>query len=142
MEPIVVTLTKDKALQILLKYIEVSQSKGTYLITEADILKRCFDVLVHFAKDPEISVLKAKELLGQAASKGQAHGDYTLNDASLIFNTLKYLDSGVSLEEVPVKEDADTSVIVGDGTDADDENEDEFDLSELSKPVPLRPKEI
>ena len=64
MEPIVVTLTKDKALQILLKYIEVSQSKGTYLITEADILKRCFDVLVHFAKDPEISVLKAKELLG------------------------------------------------------------------------------
>jgi hypothetical protein len=143
-EPTVITLTSENALPFLLKYVELSQGKGTFLIAEADLLKRCFDVLLHSGIDKDISKEKAKDLVIQAINKGQAHGDYTLNDASLLFNTINFINSGIKLNVQPKVEEP---AIVGDGKieeaeTQENDDDDDCDLSELSQPVPLKPKMI
>lgn len=121
------TLTSENTLPILIKYIELSQSKGAFLLTEADILKRAVDVLTSTKVDKDIDKDKAKTLLIQAVNKGQLHGDYTLNDASLLFNVVQYVTNN------------DVSM-TGSSSSKGKEKEsgDDFDLSELSEPIPLR----
>ena len=147
-KPTIITLSNDNALPILVKYVEISQSKGTFNISEADILKRSIDVAVRGIKDADIDIIQAKSLLIQAIHKGQSHGDYTLNDASLLLNTISFINAQPGeYNVVPNKSNVTMEVtpehIVGDGKDGDeDEDDDDFDLSELSEAIPFKPREI
>lgn len=97
MQPTIITLNIENSLQYILKYIEVSNSKGAFLLSEANILKRCFDVILYKFKDKEISLEKAKELVFQGLEKGQLHGDYTLDDASIIVGVMNFINSNPDL---------------------------------------------
>ncbi len=145
-EPTVITLNNKNSLQILSKYIEVTQSKGVFLLEESNVLKRCFDVLIHGVEDRELSQDKAKELLFQGIYRGQGHGDYSVNDSALLYNVIEYLKKNVEVQEQPTQsvQPTQTVPLVGDGNIISDEadNEDDFDLSELSQPVPLKPREF
>ena len=80
-QPQVINLNDQNSIQILMQYIEIAQKSGTFLLQEADILKRCKDVLFSKAQDKEITDIQAKQLFIQAVMKGQANGAYTLDDA-------------------------------------------------------------
>jgi hypothetical protein len=149
-QPSVITLTKENSINIFIQYIEIAQKVGAYELKEADILKRASDVLIHHAKDPEISENLAINLLIQGINKAQKHGGaYTLNDAALLHKVIQYIVTAQStpapqnevVTEVPQSEE--TSEITSDVLDSTDNAEDsDDDLASLSEPVPLRPKEI
>ena len=154
-EPTVITIGAHNVLQYMIKYIEMSQTKGAYNLAESDLLKRSVDVAYRHLKDSEINDTMALDLLIQAIHKGQAHGDYTLNDSSLLFNVIKFINENkVALQAAPVHVVIDPSIPVpatpeNDGIPAKEEvlvpdcdAEDDFDLDELSAPVPLFPREI
>jgi hypothetical protein len=161
-QPTVITLGTHNVLQYLIKYIEMSQTKGAYNLAEADLLKRSVDVVYRRLPDSEINDTSALDLLLQAIHKGQAHGDYTLNDSSLLFNVIKYINENkVALQAIPPPTPAPTPVQVdpsvpvpptpeNDGLPAKEEvvvpdaydSDNDFDLDELSAPVPLLPREI
>lgn len=136
-QPSVITLNKTNSIQILIQYIEIAQKAGAYELKEAEILKRSVDVLLNNATDHEINENLAINLLIQGIMKGQKHGGaFTLNDAALLQKVIQYI---ISTSDGSKGESS-----VSDGlkeTDKKTENVDE-DLSSLSDPVPLRPKEI
>lgn len=148
-EPSVITLTKESSINIFIQYIEIAQKAGAYELKEAEILKRSSDVLLHNAADNEINENLAINLLIQGINKGQKHGGaFTLNDAALLHKVIQFI---VTNSQQPPQDsnssesanDSSSNTVTdgnGDGKDADSENED--DLSSLSEPVPLRPKEI
>lgn len=138
-KPTVITLGPENVLQYLIRYVEISQTKGTFNLAEADLLKRSVDVVYRGMSDSEITDSQGIELLIQAIYRGQAHGDYTLNDSSLLFNVVNYINSNKlklaervhSIPQPPTPE--------LDGAPAKEEvvyNEDSDD-EELSAPVPL-----
>jgi hypothetical protein len=114
-QPQVITLDNQNSIQFLLQFIEIAQKAGSFLLQESDILKRCKDVLLSSATDPEIDTVKAKQLLIQGIQKGQSKGNYTLEDSSNLFKICQFVNANLTVEP----------------------QEDE-DLSELSMPVPLR----
>lgn len=160
MSSTIITLAENNVVPYLVKYVELSQSKGAFNIAEGDLLKRAIDVSCRGSSDHEINENHAISLLIQAVHKGQLHGDYTLNDASLLHNVIKFigdnnitLHTKVSQDGVPAVEDSGnvtttTAIPPTPPTPAPspsqltEDDEDDFDLSELSAPVPLRPREI
>lgn len=148
-KPTIITLGPSNVLPYLIKYVEVSQKKGTFNLAEADILKRCIDVSYRGLSDKEINGDQAIELLVQAIYKGQSHGDYTLNDSSLLFNIVNYINENKQalndaskhkhLQQQEPSIESKPEEIEGSESDA---GSDDFDLSELSNPVPLTPLEI
>jgi len=125
----VITLDAKNSAEILLSYVEVAQKAGAFLLPESDILKRCKDVLVSGATDPEISVSQARQLLIQACTKGQKNGGaYDLNDASIIHKVCQYVGANLEAPLVQAQQQPQLSA------PADDDSS----LSELSLPVPLR----
>ena len=126
-QPQVITLTLENSSQILLNYIEIAQKAGAFLLQESDILKRCKDVLLSGAQDPEVNTTNARQLLIQAVMKGQSKGAYTLDDASILHKVCVFVNNALTQ---PVSEPV-TAPVSEPVTDSDD-------LSELSMPVPLK----
>jgi hypothetical protein len=120
-QPTVITLDAKNSAEILISFVEVAQKAGSFLLPEADILKRCKDVLLGGATDPEINVAQARQLLIQGVQKGQSKGAFTLEESSILHKTCQYVSANLAADATPV---AATAV--------------DEDLSELSKPVPLR----
>jgi hypothetical protein len=86
-------LNNQNTVEILVKYIEIAQQKGAYLLSEADVLNRARDVLLNGVQDDGISVPNARQLLMQGVVKGQRHGAYSLADAALLHNVVQYVSS-------------------------------------------------
>lgn len=117
-QPQVITLNSKNSVEILISFIEAAQKHGSFLLAESDILKRCKDVLLSGATDPEITVLQARVLLIQGISKGQSKGAYSLEDASILHKVCQFVNANLNAESTTAKEDE--------------------DLSSLSAPVPLK----
>ena len=121
-EPTVIQLDESNSLKIVVQYVEIAQGKGSFLLNEAEILKRASDVLVNNVVDSEINFEAAKNLLIQGINKGQSKGAYTLNDAALlckaitVFSTMKQVIKQVVLEDKDIGSS---------------------DLSSLSDPIPV-----
>lgn len=130
-QPQVITLDARNSVEILSQYIEVAQKAGAFLLPESDLLKRCRDVLLRGAEDPEVNIPTARNLFIQAVNKGQSKGAYSLEDASILHKVCQFVAQNLSAEApaplptpVPVQEEA--------LSPQDD------DLNSLSDPVPLR----
>lgn len=128
-----ITLTNENCVKLLIKYTELAQQKGAFLLNEAGILKRAIDVLSSNSKDPEITEPVAKNLMVQAVHKGQRSGAYTLSDAALLDKVVNLVSTQVlqvpQVPQVPPQEPVQGSQ--------------DFDsLDDLSAPVPLKPREI
>lgn len=148
-DPAVITLNDKNAVEILSKYVEVAQQKGAYLLQEAEVLKRACDVLLYNVVDKEINTNMGKQLLIQGVVKGQNHGAYTLNDASLLNKVVMFVSN--SLPQQPsqpqVSQPQPSAPQVSQSQDLDDKQEDDkqeddYDLSDLAEPIPLKPKEV
>ncbi len=126
MKPTVLTINKENVYQYIVKYIETAASKGAYTLEDADVLKQCFDTVLHNAQDNGFPLNNAKGLLTQALVKGQAHGSYTITDSSVILHCIKVMNA----EELPSLPQP-SSLSSHNGIEPD------FDLSELAKEVPL-----
>lgn len=120
-------LDLNKCLNILSQYVESAQQKGAYALQEAEVLKRAIDVVINNAEDKEVDKNAGVNLLVQGVQKGQRHGAYSLADASLLHKVIVFL--------VEQSQQAQQS-------SSEKTSEETNDLSELSQPVPLRPKEI
>jgi hypothetical protein len=159
-DPTVITLNDKNTVEILSKYVEVAQQKGAYLLQEAEVLKRACDVLLYNIVDKEINKNMAKQLLIQGVVKGQTHGAYSLNDASLLHKVIMFVSTSlqsqqpqpvVPLDDAPL-EQADApqpepqvskpELLLEKVISKSDQQEDEYDLSDLAEPIPLKPKEV
>lgn len=155
-EPAVITLNDSNSIEILSKYVEVAQQKGAYLLSEAEVLKRACDVLIHNIIDNEITSDMAKQLLIQGAIKGQKHGAYTLNDASLLNKVVQFVGNSLQHlqqqtqdqtpqhipQQAPQQAQEQAPQQTQEQTLSDDGNDNEYDLSDLAEPIPLKPKEV
>lgn len=128
-QPQVITLDSRNSVEILAQYIEVAQKAGAFLLPESDLLKRCRDVLLRGAEDPEVNVPTARNLFIQAVNKGQSRGAYSLEDASILHKVCQFVAQNLS-SEAPVQTSA--PVPAATATAQSD------DLNSLSDPVPLR----
>jgi len=126
-QPQVITLDDRNSVEILAQYIEVAQKAGAFLLPESDLLKRCRDVLLRGAEDPEVNVPTARNLFIQAVNKGQSKGAYSLEDASILHKVCQFVAQNLSAE-APAPSAAPVA--------ATESSSD--DLDSLSDPVPLR----
>ena len=124
-QPQVITLDNRNSIEILSQYIEVAQKAGAFLLPESDLLKRCRDILLRGAEDPEVNVPTARNLFIQAVNKGQSKGAYSLEDASILHKVCQFVSQNLSSEAAvpPVQSAPESS---------------SEDLDSLSDPVPLR----
>ena len=142
----VITLNNENSIKIIVQYIELAQQKGSYLLQEADLLKRAIDV-VSGQSDHQIDLATSKNLLIQGVLKGQQKGAYTLSDAALLFQVVKFFESN-DTQPVSVQNPSSTESNnhIADNDNSNDyntnDNEDVEDLSDLSDPIPFKPKEI
>ena len=127
-QPQVITLDNRNSVEILAQYIEVAQKAGAFLLPESDLLKRCRDVLLRGAEDPEVNVPTARNLFIQAVNKGQSKGAYSLEDASILHKVCQFVAQNLSAEAA--------SPVVESSQAASSSSSD--DLDSLSDPVPLR----
>lgn len=125
-------LDLNKCFQVLSQYVESAQQKGAYALQEAELLKRAVDVLMNNAEDKEVDKNLAVNLLVQGVQKGQRHGAYSLSDAAVLHKVVVFLVEQSQRSQQPAQ--AQESAPAPSSGDSD--------LSELSQPVPLRPKEI
>lgn len=124
----VITLDNNNSVQLLCQYVEIAQSKGAFLLQEAEVLKRATDFLLNNVQDSELNQTNAKQLLIQGVTKGQRHGAYTLGDAALIFKVIQYISANQETQtQTQTQQPAHT------------END---DLADLAEPIPLKPKEV
>jgi hypothetical protein len=126
-QPQVITLDSRNSVEILAQYIEVAQKAGAFLLPESDLLKRCRDVLLRGAEDPEVNVPTARNLFIQAVNKGQSRGAYSLEDASILHKVCQFVAQNLSAEALAAPAAA-----------APEPVESSDDLNSLSDPVPLR----
>lgn len=127
----------DKSIKLLIQYIELAQQKGSFVLAEADVLKRACDILVNKVDDKELNEQTAIQILIQGVQKGQKNGSYTLNEASLLHRTILSLSQP---KMTVTKKEPETppevpEVQLGPQEDSDD-------LADLAEPIPLKPKEI
>jgi len=147
-DPTVITLNDKNTVEILSKYVEVAQQKGAYLIQEAEVLKRACDVLLYNIVDKEINKNMAKQLLIQGVVKGQTHGAYSLNDASLLHKVIMFVSTSLQSQQSqqpqpePKQPQSDTPQPEQSDASKPEPQEDEYDLSDLAEPIPLKPKEV
>lgn len=92
-QPQVITLNNVNSIELLNQFIDHAQKSGTFALPEADILKRCRDVLLRGVSDPEIPAKSARNLFIQAVNKGQSKGCYSLDDASMLHKICQYVSA-------------------------------------------------
>jgi hypothetical protein len=110
-------------IKLLLQSIDIAQRHGAYLLSECEVLKKCRDSLT--GSSQEVDTPQAKQLLIQAVVKGQAKGAYTLDEAAAIHAACAYILEDLNKPPTnPISSTPDSG------------------LSELSAPVPLKPREI
>lgn len=142
--PQVITLDDINSVQIILQFIDVAQSKGCFVLSEADILKRCKDVLLSKVTDPEINNVQAKQLIVQAVIKGQSKGAFTLDDASILHKVCQYISTTLTGNSpphpvqptpspTPTQSEVQSTVQPVQTQEVDND-----DMSILSAPVPLK----
>lgn len=134
-EPTVITLDHQNSVQILTQYIELAQSKGAYLLAEAELLKRASDFLINKVPDAELNDVNTRQLLIQGIHKGQRHGAYTLNDAALLHKVVQFVSGAFTTAQA-------APGAAGEATPAPPQPLDSNDLSDLAEPIPLKPKEV
>ena len=96
--------------------------------------------------DQEINQQMAIQLLIQGVNKGQKHGAYTLNDASLLSKVVQFVSTSFqqsppneqqsSQPQEPSQQKQESSQ----PQESSQSNED--DLADLADPIPLKPKEV
>jgi hypothetical protein len=130
-------ITKDNCAELIEKYIEHAQQKGAYLLQEADLLQRA----INFFKgtEKELNEENAKQVMIQGVVKGQRSGAYNLADAAFLFKLVSFFQNERNVSKTN-KETEDT--IKGEERKEETLEMEDDDLSELSRPVPLIPKEI
>jgi hypothetical protein len=151
-----ITVTNENCVGFIEKYIEHAQQKGAYVLQEADLLQRSLNVLKGNTNDEtELNEESSRQLVVQGLVKGQKNGAYTLADAAFLYNlvvffqeaTVKFseLNKGTVSEN---NENVNNNTSENNDEDEDEDNneleidDDDDDLSELSKPVPLIPKNV
>lgn len=130
-EPTVISLDGKNSVQILSQYVELAQQKGSFLLHEAELLKKATDVLLNEVPDNEINPSTARGLLIQGVQKGQRHGAYTLNDAALLSKVVQFVTAHIQQEETSNTK-----------PEQSEKPSQEADLSDLAEPIPLKPKEV
>lgn len=151
-QPTVITLDNANSIQILSQYVEIAQSKGAFLLPEAELLKRAVDVLKNNVPDNEINNINGRQLLIQGIHKGQRHGSYTLNDAALLSKVVQFVEMYIqSLVAPPQTSNQEVETQQPETQQPETNNEQQEqqethiesdDLSDLAEPVPLKPKEV
>lgn len=139
-EPQVITLDNTNSVQLLAQFVEVAQSKGAYLLQEAELLKRAADILLNQVSDSEINTTTAKNLLIQGIHKGQRHGAYNLTDAAMLHKVVQFVTANLqaevgSTQSQPQSQSQPLSQQQSNVLSSDD-------LSDLAEPIPLKPKEV
>ena len=153
-----ITVTNENCVGFIEKYIEHAQQKGAYVLQEADLLQRSLNVLKGNTNDEtELNEESSRQLVVQGVIKGQKNGVYTLADAAFLYNLVVFFqEATVKFSEVNKGTTSENNQIVNenvnnntneeedeDGNDNELEiDDDDDDLSELSKPVPLIPKNV
>jgi hypothetical protein len=135
-EPKIITLDESNSVQIILQFVDVAQSKGVFILSEAEILKRCRDILLSNVSDPEINIVQAKQLTIQAIIKGQSKGSFTLDDASILHKVCQYINTTLTGDSPPHPVQATTNPLNPSSPTQIQEIDD--DMSSLSAPVPLK----
>ena len=136
-EPTVITLDSLTSIQIVSQYIELAQSKGAFILAEAELLKRASDLLLKNVPDTELTPVTSRQLLIQGIHKGQRHGAFTLNDAALLSKVVQYITANIDAPNeasTPTDPQAESQGIQEQST--------YDDLSDLAEPIPLKPKEV
>lgn len=147
-QPQVITLNNVNSIELLNQFIDHAQKSGTFALPEADILKRCRDVLLRGVSDPEIPAKSARNLFIQAVNKGQSKGCYSLDDASMLHKICQYVSAHLD-DPLPEVQQAPAPVQVpvpqeqqaqqAPAHHQSNPNISELnDLDELSAPIPLR----
>ena len=152
-----ITVTNENCVGFIEKYIEHAQQKGAYVLQEADLLQRSLNVLKGNTNDEtELNEESSRQLVVQGLVKGQKNGAYTLADAAFLYNLVVFFqEATVKFSELNKGTVSENNENVNNNTsennDEDEDNEDDNeleidddddDLSELSKPVPLIPKNV
>ena len=152
-----ITVTNENCVGFIEKYIEHAQQKGAYVLQEADLLQRSLNVLKGNTNDEtELNEESSRQLVVQGLVKGQKNGVYTLADAAFLYNLVVFFqEATVKFSELNKGTVSENNENVNNNTsennDEDEDNEDDNeleidddddDLSELSKPVPLIPKNV
>ena len=156
-QPQVITLNNVNSIELLNQFIDHAQKSGTFALPEADILKRCRDVLLRGQIDSEIPAKAARNLFIQAVNKGQSKGCYTLDDASMLHKICQYVSSHLddplpevqqqsaqAPQQAPVQQASvqQASVPVQEQAPVHHQSNPNIselnDLDELSAPIPLR----
>lgn len=135
-EPTVIHLNSENSIQFLVQYIELAQKGGAYELQESNILKRSIDVLVNKVVDNEITNENAKIFLIRGILKGQKAGVYTLNDASLLHQVITFMNQ-TQQQTSSLQLQPQESNIQQIHQKVQEEETEEFDLSELSENIPL-----
>lgn len=144
----VITLNAETCVKILIQYIELAQQKGAYLLQEAELLKRAVDVVANGQTDHQIDFNTSKNLLVQGVTKGQQKGCYNLSDAALLFRAVQFVESNEISQQSSTQSSTPTQTSTQSPTTHNTiqnqqlEENDVEDLSDLSDPIPFKPKEI
>jgi hypothetical protein len=133
-----IVLNMPNATAILVQFVEHAQKQGVFLLPEADILKRCKDLLLNGNQDNEISVIMARQLLVQAVNKGQTKGVYTLDEAAVLYKVCNFVSTHLNEESTPTPTPTQTPQL----QTLEEEDEDDDDLNTLSEDVPLKPRVV
>lgn len=94
------TLDPTNSIQILVKFIEVAQKNGVFMLQETSVLQRAIDFLLNGSEDAELTRESAKNILIQAIVKGQRGGSYTIHEASVLHTTVTYVTEHIS-DDIP-----------------------------------------
>lgn len=143
-----IVLTKELSMELLVKYIEFSQFKGALKLVDTSLIKKSIDIIIHGQEYPGIDFAGAKSILNQCIHAIQEKGGvWKLNDASFLVDILSFINENINepiglnnsqvsqvSSEIKVDECA-VDILSSPALDSDDED---FDLSELSKPVPIK----
>lgn len=138
------TLDSTNSIQILVKFVEVAQKNGVFMLQETSVLQRAIDFLLNGSEDAELTRESAKNILIQAIVKGQRGGSYTIHEASILHTTVTYVTEHISddiSKPAPVTQrgqqnDTSPATPSVNHREPDTEQDTEY-LDDLSAPIPL-----
>lgn len=137
----VIHLNSTNSIEILNQYIDIAQKNGAFALPEADLLKRCRDILLRATPDEEILPKAARNLFIQAVNKGQSKGCYSLDDASILHKVCQYVNANLD-DPLPEPKKVEQEQQERQDTQTHQSNPNiqqvENNLDELSAPIPLR----
>lgn len=131
-------LTLESSITFIIKFVEVAQKNGSYILSEADTLQKAVQVCSQYLSKPEVTqdFINSLNLLINGIVNGQSKGSYSLAEASLLYNIVmffqKTFNTEVSTQEPAVateepKQHQSLSMV----------KEEEEELYGLSDPVPI-----